>query len=169
MKLWKTLKRMKTVKAEKIKEHIIYEEKLDKAKSKVVEFMVADIQKQMNAHLANKFKNLAGAKAKKKKGHVGPLSTLKLDTIAEEPSNLDDLIGHEEGNNFQTPLGKKVLAGKKSLVKNINPQEQIDEADENKELDDQDVFKLAKERQLGVNKRFGAGLQDRFKNKKPKK
>jgi len=101
MKLWKTLKRMKTVKADKIKEHVIYEEKLDKAKSKVVDFMVADIQKQMNAHLANKFKNLAGAASKKKKkGHVGPLSTMKLDTIAEEPSQLDDLIGHNENNNF---------------------------------------------------------------------
>jgi uncharacterized paraquat-inducible protein A len=47
MKLWKRLKRMKVVKAEKIFEAAVYKEKLDVAKSKVVEFMVADIQKQM--------------------------------------------------------------------------------------------------------------------------
>lgn len=65
-------------------------------------------------------------------------------------------------------MGKKLAAGKKNLVKNLNPQDKIEETNE-EELDDQDVFKLAKERQLGVNKKLGAGLQDRFKNRKPKK
>jgi len=54
-------------------------------------------------------------------------------------------------------MGKKLAAGKKNLVKNLNPQDRIEEANE-EELDDQDVFKLAKERQLGVNKKLGAGL-----------
>ena len=43
MKLWKRLKRMKLIKAEKIYEAAVYKEKLDVAKSRVVEFMVADI------------------------------------------------------------------------------------------------------------------------------
>jgi hypothetical protein len=45
MKLWKRLKNMKLVKAEKIYEAAVYKEKLDVAKTKVVEFMVSDIQK----------------------------------------------------------------------------------------------------------------------------
>jgi hypothetical protein len=43
LKLWKNLKRMKVIKAEKIYEAAVYKEKLDVAKSKVVEFMVSDI------------------------------------------------------------------------------------------------------------------------------
>lgn len=43
LKLWKDLKKMKIIKAEKIYEAAVYKEKLDVAKSKVVDFMVSDI------------------------------------------------------------------------------------------------------------------------------
>jgi hypothetical protein len=51
MKLWKNLKGLKELKKGRVV-------RLELAQSKVVEFMVEDIKKQMNAQLANKFKNL---------------------------------------------------------------------------------------------------------------
>ena len=147
MKLWKRLKRMKIVKAEKIYEAAVYKEKLDVAKSKVVEFMVSDIQKQMQAHLANKFKNLGGdKKVKKQKKLVAPIGNkLKamhknmLDTIVEEGSaaDLDNFVqGNGPQENFMTPLPKKAPGRKMSSVEPGTPNPGSD-------IDDSELFKLA--------------------------
>ena len=111
-------------------------------------FSSADIQKQMQAHLANKFKNLGAdsqKKAKKPKKLVAPIGNkLKsmtrnmLDTIVEEQSaaDLDGLVGGTtNGYEFQTPtqLGKKGPLRKNSTVGPEgtpiqNPQEEIDDS-----------------------------------------
>lgn len=145
MKLWKRLKQMKIIKAEKIHEAVVYKEKLDVAKSKVVEFMVSDIQKQMQAHLANKFKNLntAPKKAKKQRKLVEPIGNKLKSMVKNRRGMLDTIV--EEGSIADlepiTPLPKKVPGKKASRVGDGTPMQGQDS------ITDSGLFELAKQRQ----------------------
>ena len=145
MKLWKRLKQMKIIKAEKIHDAAVYKEKLDIAKTKVVEFMVSDIQKQMQAHLANKFKNLntAPAKAKKPKKLVAPIGNKLKSMVKNKRGLLDTIV--EEGSMADlepiTPLPKKVPGRKASKVGDGTPIQAQDS------ITDSGLFELAKQRQ----------------------